>query len=508
MKENILRIKHGIIQDVYDVHRHFRFANFHFDQYTSNQFRNDINKAKKKYPQQKLNDIVCNECWDEAFDFYPPYLIEDDLFAIFEYIFTVSMYVHNLRNTNDGNTKSQIKITAMVIPKSIVCIYDQQSRISHTVDAIVDYLRSKNIWEYQRIVLEENDQKKVLQILNFATLNQLTTLFVIIDRRHINLSKDILFVIPNVTINLKELYQNYFIGFDFDINTSIDTVSSHLIYALNQQLRFFPEMLTGIIPRIFVKPSRISEAEYLDKIYDHPYKHGWCVDLNDESFNGLYKIITGTTHISVNYNRLLIFDEHLAKKQIDDLLEEKDDDVNIYSLETDGWNCKHCTFLNQDMTSDECEMCHYTRYEEHEAKSVSINFGQSVLEWLDFAEEPAFKSLRHEIIHNQESTIDTQQYLEYAQECNIKMNNRHWEQYKLEELMSIKFYTDAGSFRSFFRRSFWKSSSKKVKKTFYHWAMTLYKTMLFHGKPTPRHNAKSKEPKSRHLYHGMCMIKF
>ena len=82
-------------------------------------------------------------------------------------------------------------------------------------------------------------------------------------------------------MNLNELYQNYFIGFDFEIyndslhNTS--SVSAYLRYGMGDKLRFYPEMLTSIIPRIFKKPRGISEAQYLDKLYAHRFKHNVVV---------------------------------------------------------------------------------------------------------------------------------------------------------------------------------------------------------------------------------------
>merc|ERR1712228_219300 len=64
--------------------------------------------------------------------------------------------------------------------------------------------------------------------------------------------------------------------------------------------------LCDFIPKLFVKPSNISRAQYLDKLYSNKYKNGWCVVLNDSEFDEHYKRITGFDHISVCRNRLIL----------------------------------------------------------------------------------------------------------------------------------------------------------------------------------------------------------
>eukprot|EP01083_Nonionella_stella_P279604 951104_1 len=55
--------------------------------------------------------------------------------------------------------------------------------------------------------------------------------------------------------------------------------------------------------------------------------------------------------------------------------------------------------------------------------------------------------------------------------------------------------------------AFWKSKSaknKKMKKEFYWWALTLFKTMLYHSKPLNTISPESTEPKT--LYHGLSDV--
>eukprot|EP01084_Bolivina_argentea_P011695 21858_1 len=135
---------------------------------------------------------------------------------------------------------------------------------------------------------------------------------------------------------------------------------------------------------------------------------------------------------------------------------------------------------------------------------LSIKFGLSVLEWMKYDENPQFSSFREEIVSNPNSTINQKLFLTFAQECFIKMIGRKREQYTLNEMMSLKMYTDTDSYQSALRKSFWKSSSKSVKKSFYQWATQLYKTSLFHGRPTPRWTIQSAKPLS--IFHGLNMV--
>eukprot|EP01084_Bolivina_argentea_P180475 311799_1 len=455
--------------------------------------------------------------------------------------------------------------------------------------------------------------------------------------------------------------------------------------------------------RMFIKPSDISEAELLYKMYAHKYKHGWKLDLTDDVFNKYYKIITGYTHISMNIDRHFLndpfssikeilffrdllkyemgsrnikntitnkiyelfndeeydsesiiddityettemqiqsnlknyfmsnnqetefntmryivekytsppkrleyhetctitnvfdvyecdetnyllealktfrddeFDVDMNKYNISDLLGAYDHIISVHSFCKDETNenkleliqyvideigycvCNDCPVLqrhrmrarerddtqnvlhNNDDSLKEiatatlnaihCYLLHKKNHLFRLEKSndnihfitpknkeekpnhdsmlecISIKFGVSVLQWLSYTDTPTFSSLREEIVNNPNSTISEQMYLNFAQECFIKMINRKWEQFTLEELISVKIYTDTNSYQSALRKSFWKTSTKSVKTSFYQWALQLYKTAMFHAIPAPRLTTKSKRPRS--LYHGLDTV--
>ena len=93
--------------------------------------------------------------------------------------------------------------------------------------------------------------------------------------------------------------------------------------------------------------------------------------------------------------------------------------------------------------------------------------------------------------------------MQFQTECKIKIKNNSDEYYKLDEMMALKLYTDTSDYTAAFRRSYWTSSTSIQRKSFYWWAMTLYKTALFHAKPI-RCRSNQKTPKS--LFHGICFF--
>eukprot|EP01084_Bolivina_argentea_P077555 140708_1 len=162
---------------------------------------------------------------------------------------------------------------------------------------------------------------------------------------------------------------------------------------------------------------------------------------------------------------------------------------------------------NKETTDNKEETDNKDKTENKEAtdKTVSrIQFGQNVLEWFEYGEEPPYQSFREAIINNPESTIDAKLYLSFATECFIKINSHKNKHYLLDELLSVKLYTDTNEYQSNLRRAHWAGTSKKTRKWYYVWALQLYKTHLFHAKQIPRWTMTSKGPTK--LYHGLNRV--
>eukprot|EP01084_Bolivina_argentea_P096404 173329_1 len=90
-----------------------------------------------------------------------------------------------------------------------------------------------------------------------------------------------------------ELNRNNIMSLQFTVaNDDDNTVRCHLFYGCNhhEKMRFFPEHLTSIVPRFFKRDKKLNYYDYIQKLYDDKYKHGFAVDLNDNNFNQAYKI--------------------------------------------------------------------------------------------------------------------------------------------------------------------------------------------------------------------------
>eukprot|EP01084_Bolivina_argentea_P010267 19118_1 len=102
-----------------------------------------------------------------------------------------------------------------------------------------------------------------------------------------------------------------------------------------------------------------------------------------------------------------------------------------------------------------CEQYYVEQKENgHDARINAINFGVSVLNWLQYGETPNHKNFVDEILYNKYSTITKQLLQKYQTECMIKINNSETiYKYTCNEMLSIKLYTDTDKLCSIFRQS-------------------------------------------------------
>eukprot|EP01084_Bolivina_argentea_P128673 227401_1 len=89
----------SLLIDIFNVHRVFRFSNFHFKEYSVSEYRNQIEKRCKQIFGDELVEKCKNDItFSERFNLYPGYVIDDNMFRIFEYHFGVSLFVNRLIN--------------------------------------------------------------------------------------------------------------------------------------------------------------------------------------------------------------------------------------------------------------------------------------------------------------------------------------------------------------------------------------------------------------------------
>eukprot|EP01084_Bolivina_argentea_P295777 509333_1 len=133
-----------------------------------------------------------------------------------------------------------------------------------------------------------------------------------------------------------------------------------------------------------------------------------------------------------------------------------------------------------------------------------IDFGINVLEWLEYNEKPTFDNFSEEILKNPSSTITPQEYNQYHENCQLLCNIAPFD-INLEEMISLKLYTDTTVFQSSLRQAFWKSSSHEQRQNFFHWAITLYKTFKRYSQPLKYFREDDcKEPVL--VYHGLDKV--
>eukprot|EP01084_Bolivina_argentea_P083588 151345_1 len=112
-----------LLIDIFSVHRSFMFNNFHFNEYSVNNFKNDIKKNAKEYVEETIIDQYCRDITlTIPFGLYPNYLVNDDLFKFLDYVFAISYYANYLKQNPNIN---QFELRSFIIPSAISCIYDE-----------------------------------------------------------------------------------------------------------------------------------------------------------------------------------------------------------------------------------------------------------------------------------------------------------------------------------------------------------------------------------------------
>eukprot|EP01083_Nonionella_stella_P025328 69750_1 len=132
-----------LLHDIYNAHKCFLFANYHFEHYDVTQFAQHIQNCTRlndnitKYVE---NASIANRITSTTINLYPSYVIDDDMYKIWKYFFSASHLVHNEMQNNNG-----FSLRMYVIPKRVICIYDNDIIIPFGIDDIATYLESKQM---------------------------------------------------------------------------------------------------------------------------------------------------------------------------------------------------------------------------------------------------------------------------------------------------------------------------------------------------------------------------
>eukprot|EP01083_Nonionella_stella_P276229 938454_1 len=135
----------------------------------------------------------------------------------------------------------------------------------------------------------------------------------------------------------------------------------------------------------------------------------------------------------------------------------------------------------------------------------ALNFGVSVLLWFGYGFKSEYESLSDEAYRNAFSKMTKQMLQKYHEECNILCQSAETPyRYTLDELLSLKMYTDESKLTALFRKAFWTDSTDETRREFYHWAIAIHKACLYHSRPLPRYHSSNKSPKT--IYHGINKV--
>ena len=307
-----------LIRDIFNTHKVFSFGSFNCREYKWEHFVDSVSKINtNKYRKIADSMLRKKENFQCHATLYPNYLIDDDIFEIMDQIFAVSDAIN--RFLMQKGDLDRLDVFCFVIPERVVSLYDRQMRYISKINDIENWIKNKDLEVLHRSKMgkKQNEADNLFNWIQqwsaWASISphsgESRALVIIIDRSELTQSGTESLIILHCwsAEDVFALTVNHYIGLHFSIcdkENGMDgiIVRSWLQYGNGQSLRFWPEQLVWFIPRLFVKRD-INGHDYLMKIYSDDYKHGFCVDLNDPHFNYYYKLLTGWTHVSVNYRR-------------------------------------------------------------------------------------------------------------------------------------------------------------------------------------------------------------
>eukprot|EP01083_Nonionella_stella_P087227 242578_1 len=292
-----------LLCDIYNVHKCFLFANYQFKHYDVNEFADHIEQCKHLNPQTKQYIAgIALEDHITTLNLYPSHIIDDDMYQICKYWFCASRIVHKGREA-----KNPFSLTICSIPQRVVSLYDQDVVIPFAIHDIEQYLRSKQMNAIKMRVRHAMDMNEITALLEGNINRRIakqSSVLCVVQKMFVF---DVVYIMQTKSDSfdtLQDLFSNHIIALEFNAHAS-SAVQCHLRYG-EGRTRFYPEYLTTILSRFFTRNATLNYAQIIDKLYEDWYKHGFAVDLNDQTFNKYYKIITKYDHVSVNYNRDII----------------------------------------------------------------------------------------------------------------------------------------------------------------------------------------------------------
>eukprot|EP01083_Nonionella_stella_P052164 138491_1 len=306
----------ALLSDIWSVYKWHRFTQSNLTEYPLHQFKRNIIARAHRFKSLLRNKSANIQIKHDNCYLYPQYLIDDHIFDLFKYHFAVSCYVDYLKNTMHIEARAPFTINAVIIPSAVSSVYDPRIAFKCSINEIDQYLVDKKehgfiVFKFKRD--ETHDVATIFKEIQHHTnvmdieLVDASHMLLIIDRRKAHY--DLMYVLLRAKQpNFYELSRNYFVSFSYTIRreNKWNVVSAHLHYGIGYKMRFYPELLTSFIPRLFRTPEDVLMVDYLKMIHSNGFKHNWCVNLTDIVFDHYFKMFSGVTHVSVNYNRIVL----------------------------------------------------------------------------------------------------------------------------------------------------------------------------------------------------------
>eukprot|EP01084_Bolivina_argentea_P281543 481735_1 len=310
------------------------------------------------------------------------------------------------------------------------------------------------------------------------------------------------------------------LGNIFEANIYEQLPDKHFIKLVKQHLNIYDESDNNIESLLlFLKDHLVSEYK-LQKL------QSWCLDNEYDTDCIVHDVEDGCTHSNLyqhvlqDKNEIKLVSTHLVMMnplEYDDF--EESIAMRLFnSIHTYLLHPKHELYRTKNrLVNSRLRFVAEVQVQEDENDNENdesfkrkeiyeVDFGQNVLQWLPYNENPAFNNFEMEIIHNPLSTVDLERYSEYHRKCTLicdalredKDKDCQYADIGLYELMSLKLYTDTTQYQSALRRAFWVNARQEMKRNFYHWALWLYKAFQRYSQPAAAY--------TNELYHGLNKV--
>eukprot|EP01084_Bolivina_argentea_P055042 100932_1 len=204
-------------------------------------------------------------------DLCPEYIIDDNMFIIWRYLFYTFNLVNKIQHNSNNHT---FTVKLFVIPNRVVSIYDENSEYKLPFKIDPDVISS---YRYSDIIIAPSTDVEDISSLGKAIERKMeekkydtNNVVLIIDRTKSHKThKDRIFIVSEEL--QKNLNGHYIMSLHFSITQLNKKPHCHLYYGVkgkNAKTIFHAQQLIKLIPRFFKRKNSISYIKYKKKCED------------------------------------------------------------------------------------------------------------------------------------------------------------------------------------------------------------------------------------------------